>query len=89
MFVRGVGRLSLVTVASLLGRRRCLSLASSGLGLHVATTRELFKKAQAVCFDVDSTVIMEEGIDVLAASKSAGEAVAELTRKAMGGEFPV
>ena len=42
-------------------------------------------KAQAVCFDVDSTVIMEEGIDVLAAYKGAGEAVAALTAGAMGG----
>jgi len=44
-----------------------------------------FRRAQAVCFDVDSTVIMEEGIDVLADFKGAGAAVAELTRQAMGG----
>jgi phosphoserine phosphatase len=37
--------------------------------------------AHAVCFDVDSTVITEEGIDVLAEFKGAGEAVAEWTRK--------
>ena len=47
--------------------------------------KHLFRKAQAVCFDVDSTVIQEEGIDVLAAHMGAGAAVAELTRKAMGG----
>ena len=41
--------------------------------------------AQAVCFDVDSTVIQEEGIDVLAAHCGAGEAVAEWTSKAMNG----
>ena len=34
-----------------------------------------------LCFDVDSTVIDEEGIDVLAAHNGAGEAVAEWTRK--------
>jgi phosphoserine phosphatase len=34
-----------------------------------------------VCFDVDSTVITEEGIDQLAAFKGVGAAVAELTRK--------
>lgn len=39
------------------------------------------KTAKAVCFDVDSTVIQDEGIDVLAASKGVGDAVADLTRK--------
>lgn len=42
-------------------------------------------KANAVCFDVDSTVIAEEGIDVLAAFLGKGEAVAALTRQAMEG----
>ena len=37
--------------------------------------------ANAVCFDVDSTVITEEGIDVLAEFNGAGVAVAEWTRK--------
>ena len=34
-----------------------------------------------MCFDVDSTVIEEEGIDMLAEFKGAGEAVAEWTKK--------
>ncbi len=42
----------------------------------------------AVMFDVDSTVSTEEGIDVLAAALGKGEAVAEWTRKAMGGSVP-
>lgn len=42
---------------------------------------KILKNANAVCFDVDSTVIMDEGIDVLAAYKGAGDAVAELTKK--------
>lgn len=37
--------------------------------------------ANAVCFDVDSTVITEEGIDVLAEFNGAGAAVADWTRK--------
>lgn len=37
---------------------------------------------QAVCFDVDSTVCVDEGIDELAAFMGAGEAVAALTAKA-------
>lgn len=46
------------------------------------------KSSQAVCFDVDSTVCTDEGIDELAAFLGAGEAVAEWTRKAMGGGVP-
>eukprot|EP00124_Ichthyophonus_hoferi_P001483 Ihof_evm8s78 gene=Ihof_evmTU8s78 len=45
----------------------------------------LMAKADAVCFDVDSTLILDEGIDVLAASCGVGEKVAAWTRKAMGG----
>mmetsp|Transcript_18119 Transcript_18119/g.20476 ORF Transcript_18119/g.20476 Transcript_18119/m.20476 type:complete len:241 (-) Transcript_18119:510-1232(-) len=49
---------------------------------------DLWKKANAVCFDVDSTVVTEEGIDVLADHCGAGEAVAEWTKRAMGGSVP-
>jgi phosphoserine phosphatase len=41
-----------------------------------------------VCFDVDSTVCTDEGIDELAAFCGAGEAVAALTASAMGGSVP-
>ena len=34
-------------------------------GNNVAHAMEMLSKADAVCFDVDSTVIDEEGIDVL------------------------
>ena len=47
--------------------------------------RALWRAAQAVCFDVDSTVSPDEGIDVLAAHAGVGEQVAALTRSAMGG----
>ena len=46
---------------------------------------ETLKRADAVCFDVDSTVIPEEGIDVIAAHMGKGEQVAALTREAMEG----
>jgi len=46
---------------------------------------EWLKKADAVCFDVDSTVINTEGIDELADYFGAGEAVAKLTKEAMEG----
>lgn len=47
--------------------------------------RALWSSARAVCFDVDSTVSPDEGIDLLAAQAGAGEAVAALTRAAMAG----
>ncbi len=41
-----------------------------------------------MCFDVDSTVCTDEGIDELAAFCGAGAAVAALTASAMGGSVP-
>lgn len=40
--------------------------------------QQILKNADAVCFDVDSTVIQEEGIDELAAFCNKGKEVAEL-----------
>uniref|UniRef100_UPI0037E71BC3 phosphoserine phosphatase n=1 Tax=Semicossyphus pulcher TaxID=241346 RepID=UPI0037E71BC3 len=53
----------------------------------LSQTKELFRRAEAVCFDVDSTVIKEEGIDELAKFCGVGDAVTEMTRKAMGGSM--
>lgn len=44
--------------------------------------------ADAVCFDVDSTVCVDEGIDELAAALGKGEEVAAWTVKAMTGGVP-
>ncbi|KAI4335909.1 hypothetical protein L6164_014505 [Bauhinia variegata] len=49
---------------------------------------ELWRNADAVCFDVDSTVCLDEGIDELAEFCGAGKAVAEWTARAMGGSVP-
>lgn len=38
---------------------------------------DILRAASAVCFDVDSTVITEEGIDMLAAECGVGDEVAE------------
>ena len=54
-------------------------------GQNIASALEALANADAVCFDVDSTVIQEEGIDVLAASLGKGEEVAAWTLKAMEG----
>eukprot|EP00588_Corethron_pennatum_P018993 CAMPEP_0194310464 /NCGR_PEP_ID=MMETSP0171-20130528/7420_1 /TAXON_ID=218684 /ORGANISM="Corethron pennatum, Strain L29A3" /LENGTH=257 /DNA_ID=CAMNT_0039064123 /DNA_START=38 /DNA_END=808 /DNA_ORIENTATION=- len=54
-------------------------------GLDVPAAMEALAAAEAVCFDVDSTVVTEEGIDVLAASLGVGQQVADLTASAMSG----
>lgn len=51
----------------------------------VEWARERLFSCDGVCFDVDSTVSSEEGIDVLAEFLGAGEAVRALTAQAMGG----
>ncbi|TMW56702.1 hypothetical protein Poli38472_006712 [Pythium oligandrum] len=47
--------------------------------------QDLWRSVGAVCFDVDSTVCEDEGIDVLAEHCGAGNAVKEWTTKAMDG----
>lgn len=47
--------------------------------------QELWRSVGAVCFDVDSTVCEDEGIDVLAAHCGAGDAVKAWTTKSMNG----
>lgn len=46
---------------------------------------ELWRTAEAVCFDVDSTFCSDESIDEIAAFLGVGEQVAALTSQAMGG----
>ena len=62
--------------------------SSAVTGLAVAEAKEALRRASVVCFDVDSTVINEEGIDALADHCGAGPAVAEWTARAMGGDVP-
>ena len=45
-----------------------------------STVKRLLKNAEVFCFDVDSTVITEEGIDCLAVHKGVGEQVAHFTK---------
>ncbi|XP_044737647.1 phosphoserine phosphatase isoform X2 [Chrysoperla carnea] len=55
--------------------------------MYYTETQTTWKNADAVCFDVDSTLIQEEGIDELAKFCMKGEEVANLTKKAMGGSM--
>lgn len=57
------------------------------LAKRTQEAREMLKKAQIVCFDVDSTIITEEGIDELAQFCGKGAEVAALTKEAMGGSM--
>ncbi|CAH0561408.1 unnamed protein product [Brassicogethes aeneus] len=52
-----------------------------------AQVQNILKNADCVCFDVDSTVIKEEGIDELAKFCNKGTEVANLTAKAMTGSM--
>jgi len=57
----------------------------SMIGQSIPDAMYALYKADAVCFDVDSTVIAEEGIDVLAEYLGKGEEVSALTKSAMDG----
>mmetsp|Transcript_20985 Transcript_20985/g.52056 ORF Transcript_20985/g.52056 Transcript_20985/m.52056 type:complete len:355 (+) Transcript_20985:145-1209(+) len=61
------------------------SSSSQIVGNSVGDAMYALYTADAVCFDVDSTVINEEGIDVLADFLGKGEEVAALTAAAMEG----
>ena len=66
-------------------------MSSNALASKFADLNEvkaLWKRADAVCFDVDSTVIDGEGIDVLADFCGKGKEVAEWTANAMTGSVP-
>ena len=58
------------------------------IGKDVAGAQAALKAADAVCFDVDSTVIRHEGIDELADYLGCREQVAAVTASAMGGAMP-
>lgn len=56
---------------------------SSSRSIHspTKTIASLLDRLDAVCFDVDSTVCKEEGIDVLAHYRGVGKAVGNITNK--------
>lgn len=75
--------------------RQVLGTAARTMSTHAthasapsARVLDVLKRANAVCFDVDSTVITVEGIDELASFAGKKEEVAALTRRAMGGSVP-
>jgi len=73
----------------LAGLRRALSERSRSLGVDVAVQHAgLDRRGQRlVVMDVDSTVIQDEVIDLLAAAAGQGDAVAAITERAMLGDI--
>ena len=63
-------------------------MCSIPTGTNITHAKVCLRDADAVCFDVDSTVISEEGIDEFASFLGVGDAVAQLTASAMGGDTP-
>uniref|UniRef100_U5ESX0 Phosphoserine phosphatase n=1 Tax=Corethrella appendiculata TaxID=1370023 RepID=U5ESX0_9DIPT len=55
------------------------------LAKNIKQANEILKTSNIVCFDVDSTIIQEEGIDELADFCGKGAEVAALTKEAMSG----
>jgi len=71
-------------------RRRWVDTAWTSSAVRpasVAKAQDALRNADAVCFDVDSTVCETEGIDVLARCLNKYEEVANLTRVAMDGKM--
>ncbi|XP_068633233.1 phosphoserine phosphatase isoform X2 [Battus philenor] len=66
---------------------KTLSLVSISVMSPQQSVQELFRTADCVCFDVDSTVIQDEGIDELAKFCGKGDEVKRLTAEAMGGSM--
>lgn len=88
--------------AAMNGAATCHAVAAATLNvsnLHTMDTTQqnksknpelaakIIKQSHIVCFDVDSTVIQEEGIDELADFCGKGSEVARVTKEAMGGSM--
>ena len=52
-------------------------------------TQQIWRKADAVCFDVDSTLVTIEGLDALAEYCGVGEEVKQWTKRAMRGSVTI
>lgn len=59
----------------------------SDVDKQVEAAAQIIQSTHIVCFDVDSTVITEEGIDELARFCGKGDDVARLTKEAMQGSM--
>lgn len=60
----------------------------SKMGRIHDSIKTIWKKADAVCFDIDSTVCIDEAFDELAKFVGCEKVVSDLTSQAMKGEIP-
>lgn len=67
-------------------RAACTSVERNELE-RLAYTKRIWRTADAVCFDVDSTVCQDEAIDELADFLGVGEEVSKCTVRAMNGNM--
>lgn len=67
---------------------RSMSSSVSSSPPSLSWIESTWKSMDAICFDVDSTVSTDEGIDVLAASLGKGDEVKAFTQLAMNGNTP-
>lgn len=70
------------------GQRLFSSHALASKFKNINEVKKIWKAIDVVCFDVDSTVVTGEGIDILADHCGKGKEVAEWTKHAMSGEVP-
>jgi len=61
------------------------STETPSMTVQESLIRDIWRRAEAVCFDVDSTVCTDEAIDELANYIGVGKEVAECTNRAMNG----
>ncbi|XP_074572377.1 phosphoserine phosphatase, chloroplastic-like isoform X1 [Curcuma longa] len=82
------GLKSFFIMAASLQSEKTISTTQFANAIPSEEVLKIWHSAGAVCFDVDSTVCLDEGIDELADFCGAGKAVAEWTTKAMSGSVP-
>ena len=69
-------------------RGKMRAVSSSSGAFPTEQVLEVWRTSDAVAFDVDSTVCIDEGIDELGVYVGAGEKVARITKEAMEGGLP-
>jgi phosphoserine phosphatase len=79
----------IVSVADILGLRETLIRAAEATGVDIAVELAGLRRRtkRLVVLDVDSTLIQDEGIDVLAQRAGCADEVSAITRQAMNGEL--
>jgi len=87
-YLLGVGVAACLAVQLLAAQSCIVSLLRPRIAdIATVAAKRVIRNADAVCFDVDSTVITSEGIDALAQHFGVHKQVANVTRAAMNGDL--